>query len=351
MRFFRRKPKDGEAGPDAEPGQRVDAAAGADAEAEPVEDDQLEAEDEQRTEEALQRTRRSWFGNITSVFERGDIDDELWEDLEELLIGADAGVETTQKILDEVRERVQREGIKQSADARAVLKDTLTELLRRPEGKGRLWTDSGDEAPPKPAVILVLGVNGSGKTTTIAKLAHAYRNDGATAVIAAGDTFRAAAIDQLKQWGERVGADVIANKQGSDPGAVVFDALVAAESRQADAVIIDTAGRLHTKFNLMQELTKIRRIIQRREPSAPHEVLLVLDAATGQNALIQAKAFTEAVEVTSVCLTKLDGSSKGGIVFAVCDQLDIPVRFVGTGEEADDLAPFSPETFVDALFR
>jgi fused signal recognition particle receptor len=200
-------------------------------------------------------------------------------------------------------------------------------------------------------VILVLGVNGTGKTTTIAKLAHAYRAEGGSAVIAAADTFRAAAIEQLKEWGERVGADVIAHQQGADPGAVVFDALTAAESRHADAVIIDTAGRLHTKFNLMEELSKIRRVIQRKEPSAPHEVLLVLDATTGQNALTQAKAFTEAADVTAICLTKLDGTSKGGIVFAICHELRIPVRFVGTGERAEDLAPFSAERFVEALFR
>jgi fused signal recognition particle receptor len=197
----------------------------------------------------------------------------------------------------------------------------------------------------------VIGVNGNGKTTTIAKLAHAYQRDGQRVVVAAGDTFRAAAIDQLKEWGKRLEIDVIAHQQGADPGAVVFDALSAADSRDADIVIIDTAGRLHTKFNLMEELRKVRRIIERKDPSAPHEVLLVLDATTGQNALIQAKAFAEAVEVTSACLTKLDGSSKGGMVFAVCDQLGIPIRFVGTGEGPEDLAPFSPEAFVEALFR
>ncbi len=234
---------------------------------------------------------------------------------------------------------------------RAALKEALTRILTAPQATGRLWApDSAGDPPPKPAVILVLGVNGSGKTTTIAKLAHAYRAEGGQAVIAAADTFRAAAIEQLQAWGERVGSDVIAHKQGADPGAVVFDAIGAAESREADAVIIDTAGRLHTKFNLMEELRKIRRVIQRKEPSAPHEVLLVSDATTGQNALIQAQAFTEAVEVTAICLAKLDGTSRGGIVFAICDQLSIPVRFVGTGEGADDLAIFSAEDFVAALF-
>ena len=337
MRFLRRGPKV------AEP----------DAEAEAPEAAQLEQELEQRTEQALQRTRRSWFGQIAGLFDRGGgIDESLWEELEELLIGADTGVATAQKILAKVRERVERERMNDTEQVRAALKQTLVEMLDAPQGKGRLWSpDGADGPPPKPAVVLVLGVNGTGKTTTIAKLAHAYQSEGGKAVIAAGDTFRAAAIDQLKEWGERIGVDVIAHKPGADPGAVVFDALTAAESRGADVVIVDTAGRLHTKFNLMEELRKIRRVIERKEPSAPHEVLLVLDATTGQNGMIQAQAFTEAVEVTSVCITKLDGTSKGGIVFAICDQLGIPVRFVGTGEGPGDLAPFSPEAFVEALFR
>ena len=247
---------------------------------------------------------------------------------------------------------MEQERLKDPDQVRTVLKETLTRLLESPEGTGRIWAsaDAGS-SPPKPAVILVLGVNGTGKTTTIAKLAHAYRVEGGQVVIAAADTFRAAAIEQLKEWGGRVGADVIAHKQGADPGAVVFDALEAAESRNADAVIIDTAGRLHTKLNLMEELRKLRRVIERKEPTAPHEVLLVLDATIGQNALTQAQSFTEAVDVTAVCLTKLDGTSKGGIVFAVCDQLGIPVRFVGTGERPEDFAPFSATTFVEALFR
>ncbi len=339
MRFFRRAPKveDGEA-------TASDELA--------VEAEQLAIEDEERTEQALERTKKSWFGNISGVFSRGDVDEELWAELEELMIGADAGVATTEKILNDVRERVEKERIKDAGEVENVLKETLVELLRSPEGTGRLWTEHGpSEVPPRPAVILVLGVNGTGKTTTIAKLAHAYRADGGTTVIAAADTFRAAAIEQLKAWGARVGADVIAHKQGADPAAVVFDALSAAESRNADAVIIDTAGRLHTKLNLMEELTKLRRIIQRKQPDAPHEVLLVLDATIGQNALLQAEAFTKAAEVTSVCLTKLDGTSKGGIVFSIADQMGIPVRLVGTGEEPEDLAPFSPETFVEALFR
>jgi fused signal recognition particle receptor len=344
VRFFRRAPR---------------SASGSASEAEaPYEgagleeaDRDVDAEFEQRTEQALQRSRKGLFGQIAGLFDRGAaIDESLWEELEDLLIAADAGLETSQHILDDVRRRVADERLKDPGDVRSALKETLIAILTAPKTASPLWSNNGTP-PPKPAVILVLGVNGTGKTTTIAKLAHAYRREGQRPIIAAGDTFRAAAIDQLKEWGERIGADVIAHKPGADPGAVVFDALQAADSRAADVVIIDTAGRLHTKFNLMEELRKIRRVIERKEPSAPHEVLLVLDATTGQNGLIQAKAFTEAVDVTSVCLTKLDGSSKGGIVFAVCDQLGIPVRFVGTGEGEDDLAPFSAETFVDALFR
>jgi fused signal recognition particle receptor len=347
VRFFRRRPKAEDSG------AAIEVAVDGPDETAPEPEPELTEEEEQRTDEALQRTRRSWFGQIAGLFDRGgSIDESLWEELEELLIGADAGVATTQRILDDVRERVQRDRIKDAEGVRLALKETLVDILLVPRARGRLWTENGATAePPHPAVILVLGVNGSGKTTTIAKMANAYKQDGATVVIAAGDTFRAAAIEQLRKWGQRIGADVIANKQGADPGAVVFDALAAAESRSADAVIIDTAGRLHTKFNLMEELAKIRRIIQRKEPSAPHETLLVLDATTGQNALIQAQEFTKAVDVTAICLTKLDGSSKGGIVFAVADQLDIPVRFVGTGEAAEDFAPFSAEAFVEALFR
>jgi fused signal recognition particle receptor len=356
LRFFRRSPKvedpSADETPEAEAQPSVEEAPeAAEAEVPDEEVPELAEEDEERTEEALKKTKRSWFGSIAGLFDRGNVDEEMWEELEELLIGADAGVTTTQKILDDVRDQVERERIKDAEGARAVLKETLVALLKTPQGTGRLWGADGASAPPRPAVILVLGVNGSGKTTTIAKLAHAYRADGGRAVIAAADTFRAAAIEQMREWGELVGADVVAHKQGADPGAVVFDALVAAEGRGADTVIIDTAGRLHTKFNLMEELSKIRRVIQRKEPSAPHEVLLVLDATTGQNALIQAQAFTKAVEVTSICLTKLDGTSKGGIVFAICDQLSIPVRLVGTGERPEDLAPFSAETFVEALFR
>ena len=305
---------------------------------------------EEKTEAALSRTRRTWFGRIAGILDRGAIDDELWLELEEVLLGADVGVRTTEKVLGRVRERVDKERVRDPHAVRALLKDELMAILTGIPFRGALWGEGETEAP-RPGVILVVGVNGTGKTTTIAKLAHLYRDEGEQVVIAAGDTFRAAAIDQLRTWGERVGAQVVAHREGADPGAVAFDAVAAAQGRDAAVAIIDTAGRLHTKFNLMEELRKVRRVIERKDPTAPHEVLLVLDATTGQNALLQAKAFTEAVDVTAIALTKLDGTSKGGIVFAICDELRLPVRFVGTGEGEDDLSPFDAEAFVEALFE
>ncbi len=305
---------------------------------------------EQKTEEALARTRRTWFGRIVGILDRGSIDEDLWLDLEEVLLGADVGVATTEKILEHVKQRVEKERVHDAHEVRDILKDEMVSILKSAPLKGALWSEDGSE-PPKPGVILVVGVNGTGKTTSIAKLAHLYRQEGDDVVLGAGDTFRAAAIDQLKHWGDRVGAQVVAHREGADPGAVAFDAISAAQNRSAAAAIIDTAGRLHTKFNLMEELRKVRRVIERKDPTAPHEVLLVLDATTGQNALIQARAFSEAVDVTAIALTKLDGTSKGGIVFAICDELSLPVRFVGTGEGEDDLSPFDPDAFVEALFE
>jgi fused signal recognition particle receptor len=285
------------------------------------------------------------------MFDRDKIDDAVWDELEELLIGADTGVSTTHKVLGEVQMRVEKERIKDGEQVKAILKEELVAILRTGGEKGRIWGEEDRPPDDRPAVILVVGVNGTGKTTSVAKLAQAYREDGEKVVVAAADTFRAAAIEQLKSWGEVVGADVIAHKQGADPGAVVFDAMSAARSRSADVLLIDTAGRLHTKFNLMEELGKIRRVIERKLPEGPDEVMLVLDATTGQNALVQAKAFAEVVPITALCLTKLDGTSKGGIVFAVSDQLGIPVRFIGTGEKPEDLTPFDAEEFVEALFQ
>ncbi len=337
VRFFRRKTEVG-----GEPSPGGDGAGTVDAVATPVTPAPVG--------QAVEKTRRTWFGRIGGIFRRG-LGDEVWEELEETLIGADAGVETTLKVLGVVRERVKQQGVRDPEAAVEILKDELRKVLEVDTGRGRLWGEGASQGPaPRPAVILVVGVNGTGKTTSIGKLAYACQAQGKKVILAAGDTFRAAAIDQLKHWGERAGADVVAHQQGADPGAVVFDALVAAEKRGADILIIDTAGRLHTKSNLMEELRKVNRVIQRRVPDAPHEVLLVLDATTGQNAMHQARYFTEAVGVTGVVLAKLDGTAKGGVIFSVCDQLGVPVRFVGTGEKPQDLAPFDPREFVEALF-
>ena len=345
VRLFRRKKDEEPAGTDGETGQpeaEIDEIA-------PV--SEMETLDAATAvDQAVERTRRTWFSRIGGMFRRG-LNEELWEELEETLVAADTGVTTTMKVIDDLRERVKRESIRDPEQALGVLKEDLIETLEVDTGRGQIWHSNGQrETLPKPAIILVVGVNGTGKTTSIGKLAHIYRSQGKKLVLAAADTFRAAAIDQLKEWGQRTGVDVVAHKQGADPGAVVFDALSAAESRGADVVIIDTAGRLHTKAHLMEELMKVNRIIQRKYPEAPHEVLLVLDATTGQNAMHQATYFTEAVGVTGVVLAKLDGTAKGGVIFSVCDQLQVPVRFVGTGERPQDLAPFEPREFVEALF-
>jgi fused signal recognition particle receptor len=311
--------------------------------------DELPEEFVEKTDQAVERTRRSWFRRLVGAFERSQIDDDLWEELEEVLVGADVGLETTEKILDDVRERVRKDGIKQPVEAREVLKDVLVEMLDAGTDKGQLW-GTRESSPAAPAVILVVGVNGVGKTTSIAKLAAAFKRDGERVLLAAADTFRAAAIDQLKLWGQRVGVEVIAGRPNSDPSSVVFDAMEAARARRADVVIIDTAGRLHTKYNLMQELGKIRKVTQAKDETAPHEVVLVIDAITGQNGLMQAKAFAESVDVTGIILSKLDSTAKGGIVFAIADQLQIPVRFIGTGEKATDIAPFDAQEYIDRLF-
>jgi fused signal recognition particle receptor len=305
-----------------------------------------QAEVHEQTERAVERTRRGLFGRIGGLFERADFGDELWDELEEILISSDAGIETTEEIVSTVRKRVRDEGIKRAEEVRAALRDELIAVLEEPGIAPPAWALEG---APSPLVIVVVGVNGAGKTTSIAKMAHAFKRDGATTILGAADTFRAAAIDQLRVWGDRVGVRVVAHKPGSDPGAVAFDTLAAAESAGADIVIIDTAGRLHTKTNLMEELKKVNRIIQRKIPDAPHESLLVLDATTGQNGLIQARTFTGTVGVTGIILAKLDGTAKGGIAFAIAHELRLPVRFIGTGERMDDLAPFDAREFVDSL--
>jgi fused signal recognition particle receptor len=276
-----------------------------------------------------------------SLFDRAAIGREVWDELEELLISADVGVATTARFIDVVKERAATEKL-DGSHVRSLLKHEMTKILTVP-------TRELPAVIAPPEVILVVGVNGSGKTTSIAKLAYKLKKDGKNVLLAAADTFRAAAIDQLKKQGERVGVDVIAHQPGADPGAVVYDALQAAKSRGTDVVIIDTAGRLHTKFNLMEELKKIRRVAAKLDDAAPHEVLLVLDATTGQNGLTQARYFTEAVGVTGVFLAKLDGTAKGGIVLAICDELKLPIQFIGIGEGLDDMVDFNATSFVEAI--
>ena len=294
--------------------------------------------------DSLQKTRQGFFGRIAGLFGGGDITEDTWDELEALLIQADVGVATTALLMKRLRERVDREHIRRADAAQGALKQELLRILaEHPAQK--------DATPRLLTVVLVVGVNGSGKTTSIAKLARWYQRQGKKVVLAAGDTFRAAAVEQLKLWGERVGCEVIAGMPGADPGAVVYDAIRASqESRRADVLIIDTAGRLHTKYNLMEELKKIRAIAQKQVHRAPHETFLVLDATTGQNALAQARAFKEAVQVTGVILAKLDGTAKGGMAFAIVHDLGLPICFVGTGEKPEDFAEFDPEAFVEGLF-
>lgn len=302
-----------------------------------------QAEDEAKIQASLAKTRQGFLGRIGSIFQANEVTDDTWDELEELLIQADLGINTASQLVAHLRERVQRERLKRVEDVRAALKDELLKLLAAPPAMAI-------EASRLLTVVLIVGVNGSGKTTSIAKLARYYKARGKKVVLAAADTFRAAAVDQIKIWGERLGVDVIAQAPGADPGAVVYDAIRASqESRQAELLIIDTAGRLHTKYNLMKELEKVRAVCARQVHAAPHETLLVLDATTGQNAISQAKHFKDAVQVTGIILTKLDGTAKGGIVFAIEQELSLPVRFVGTGEKADDFAEFDPKAFVDGI--
>jgi fused signal recognition particle receptor len=298
-----------------------------------------------RLRDGVRRTHESFFGRIAGLFSGRPIDEALWIDLEELLISADVGVTVAEQLVEILRDRVEREGMRDGARARAMLQEELVALLRPASGANALSL-----APGRLNIVVVVGVNGSGKTTSIAKLAHYLKSQGHQVTLGAADTFRAAAIDQLKVWGERVGVPVIAHQPGADPGAVVYDAIEASRARGSDVLIVDTAGRLHTKFNLMEELKKVIRIAGKRDPTAPHEVLLVLDATTGQNALAQAQHFTKAVGVTGLILAKLDGTAKGGAVFAIADELELPIKFIGTGERLGDIAPFDPESYVQALF-
>jgi fused signal recognition particle receptor len=304
------------------------------------------SEPDAQLEQGLEKTRRGVFLEITRLFERGTLDDDLYEELEMLLIQADVGWDVSQKLVRDLKARVRQDGISDPLLAREILREEMISLLESASRNRRVKILQRGV----PFVIMVVGVNGVGKTTSIAKLAAYHQGFGRNVLIAAGDTFRAAAIDQLKVWGERVGAPVIAHEQGSDPGAIVFDAMRAADARGVDVLIVDTAGRLHTKHNLMAELTKLRRIMQKTVPEAPQETILVIDATTGQNGLVQAKEFAEAVDISDILIAKLDGTAKGGIAFSVAKELGTPISYVGTGEKATDLAEFRPDTYVDSLF-
>jgi len=301
----------------------------------------------QKFTEGLSKTRNLLVEKVEDLVRRyKKIDETFFEELEEILIAADVGVNTVMELIDELRSEVRKHKIENALDLQPILSEKLVGLLKNEEtANTALNIEEG-----RLNIILFVGVNGVGKTTTIGKMAHMFKSQGKKVLLAAGDTFRAAAIEQLEVWGQRVGVDVIKHQQGADPAAVIYDAIQAAKARGADILLCDTAGRLQNKVNLMEELSKVNRVIKRDVPDAPHEVLLVLDATTGQNAMSQARTFGESSGVTGIVLTKLDGTAKGGIVIAIRNELHIPVKYVGLGEKMDDLQPFDPEQFVHALF-
>jgi fused signal recognition particle receptor len=299
----------------------------------------------QRLKSGLSKTRSQFSKSLSNlVLGQKEIDDDLLEEIETLLLMADVGVDTTSKIIQDLTEKSERKELKDSAALMKRLKQLLHEIVEPVEQPLKI------DASTKPFVMLIVGVNGVGKTTTIGKLAHQFIGQGKSVMLAAGDTFRAAAVEQLKTWGERNNVPVVAQHTGADSASVIYDAVEAAKARQVDIVIADTAGRLHTKNNLMEELTKVKRVIGKVDPSAPHEVMLVVDAGTGQNALVQAVEFNKAVELSSVTITKLDGTAKGGVVFALADKMKLPIRYIGVGESKEDLRSFSADDYIDALF-
>jgi fused signal recognition particle receptor len=301
-------------------------------------------------DKGLEKTKDSFFSKLTkAMVGKSKVDDEVLDNLEEMLVTSDVGVQTTLKIIKRIEQRVEKDNYVTTSDLDKILKEEIAGLLAENNSE-----DLSDYEIPKvsgPYVILVVGVNGVGKTTTIGKLAAQFKKKGKKVVLGAADTFRAAAVDQLKMWGERVGVPVVSHGMNTDPASVAFDAAKQGVEQQADIVIIDTAGRLHTKVNLMNELSKIKRVIQKFIPEAPHEVLLVLDGSTGQNAFIQATEFTKATEVSALAITKLDGTAKGGVVLGISDQFKIPVKYIGVGEKVDDLQVFNKHEFVDSLFN
>ncbi|ARA94558.1 signal recognition particle-docking protein FtsY [Rhodothermaceae bacterium RA] len=312
--------------------------------------DRFKKHDQERLEEGLEKTRTSLFGKLDRLVRGKDtVDDEVLDELEEVLVTSDVGVKTTLDIIDRVEARVARDKYVSTKELQAMIRAEIADLLLSDSEERPVGFDA--PLPHRPYVIMVVGVNGVGKTTTIGKLAYRYKEAGKRVLLGAADTFRAAAIEQLDIWAERAGVPIIKQKHGADPAAVAFDTLQAATARDVDVVIIDTAGRLHTKGGLMDELAKIKRVMGRQVPGAPHEVLLVLDASTGQNAVRQAEAFTESVDVTGLVLTKLDGTAKGGIVIGISNEFRIPVKYIGVGERIEDLQVFDRRAFVDALFK
>lgn len=302
-------------------------------------------------DQGLQKTKESFFGKIAkAVAGKSTIDDEVLDSVEDALVGADVGIETTVKIIDQLEKRVARDKYLNVADLNNILKQEIQNLLvSAPQDTGYINYEL--PAGHKPHVILVVGVNGVGKTTTIGKLAHNFSKAGKSVLLGAADTFRAAAVDQLTIWSERTNVPIVKKEMGSDPASVAYDTIISGVARNSDVIIIDTAGRLHNKLHLMDELTKIKKVIQKTIPEAPHEVLLVLDGSTGQNALEQAKHFSAATDVTALAITKLDGTAKGGVVIAIADQFKIPVKFIGVGEKATDLLVFNKQDFVNGLFE
>ena len=307
-------------------------------------------EQKEDLDKGLEKTKTSVFSKITkAIVGKSTVDDEVLDNLEEILITSDVGVETTLKIIDRIQKRVARDKYVGTNELNRILKEEIMALLQENEsGDGTTFDIPADK---KPYVIMVVGVNGVGKTTTIGKLAHNFKKAGKKVILGASDTFRAAAVSQLQIWAERVGVPIVQQGQGADPASVAFDTVKSAVAQDADVVIIDTAGRLHNKVNLMRELTKIKTVMQKVVPDAPHEILLVLDASTGQNAIEQAKQFTAATEVNALALTKLDGTAKGGVVIGISDQFKIPVKYIGVGEGIDHLQVFDRKAFVDSLFE
>lgn len=308
------------------------------------------SEERQTLDNGLAKTKTSFFEKLTkSIIGRSTVDDTVLDNLEETLVTSDVGVETTLKVIDHLQERIKRDKYISTSELNSILRAEIAQLLRQPQTN--FPADFSSPMPHKPYAILVVGVNGVGKTTTIAKLAYRYKQAGKQVMLGAADTFRAAAVEQLQLWADRVGVPIVQQGMGADPASVAYDTLQSALAKGSDVVIIDTAGRLHNKVGLMNELTKIRKVMQKLVPDAPHEILLVLDASTGQNAIEQARQFTEATDVNALALTKLDGTAKGGVIIGISDQFHIPVRYIGLGEKMTDLQLFNPDTFVDSLFE